>query len=669
DRPFTGFVDNGKNGKLAIAMAAAAALTPDGENSVYAGARDVCAIQSFYTTTFMLHGHTGGGIGEIWRSAAMGLLYEKKPMQYREFMDNRKWHYDLSRRYDGSFGILGGGGYDKEQWGVAFPLAYTMPRKMLRITGAPPTKHSKPYQLPKRPWGTGADDAFVLRGAVPGKDGKKYDFSGETLANDSSMHFLRRFNGPEQPSDEEIRKYMHHHDFNIRNLAAHKALGISSGYLGRKSGGGKLRPELVMECVQHQDPRVRRAMFGALMARNDAVTPEIFELAVQAVRDPKESWFIKDAAIQLVARGSVDQIVALVDILLPYLKHEESWLRNAALTALTPVAADERCYKKVLPAMGELVRNNQRVSVTHGFAPAIRAKIKAAGPAVQKLATETLKETFTGFAGKKASPAGQNLKPTYNYHLEAIAASLADVPGGLDVLYELARKKHPEQILPYKELFLAADSRTFGPKLKKAINPIIMDELIPEYVGKNRKRLQPLAANEVKSEWPGGKGEPIDGLAALYKRAGQDGFEWHMFTDLRNAEWSYHSFDPVAAEQVPFDQLVSRYRKVSPPKGMEDWFAADFDPAKAGWKTGKSPFGNYKGKIPEGPITKCSSGCLGPGCYGATKVNTLWEKEVLLLRGAFKIPPLKEGHRYRLRVNSGEHVGAGGGHLIYINGK
>ncbi len=77
NHPEVGFVDNGKNGKLAFAMAAAAALTPDGENSLYAQARDVCAIQSFYTTTFMLHGHTGGGIGEIWRSAAMGLLHDK----------------------------------------------------------------------------------------------------------------------------------------------------------------------------------------------------------------------------------------------------------------------------------------------------------------------------------------------------------------------------------------------------------------------------------------------------------------------------------------------------------------------------------------------------------------------------------------------------------------
>ncbi len=669
DRPFTGFVDNGKNGKLAIAMAAAAALTPDGENSVYARARDVCAMQSFYTTTFMLHGHTGGGIGEIWRSTAMGLLYEKKPKQYREFMDNRKWHYDLSRRYDGSFGIIGGGGYDKEQWGVAYPLAYTMPRKTLRITGAPPTEFSKPYQLPKRPWGTAADDAFVLRGAVTGKDGKTYDFSEETLASDSSLHFLRRFNGPKQPNDEEIRKYIHHHDFNIRNIAAHKALGISSGYLGRKSSGGKVRPEIVMEFVQHEDARVRRAMLGALLSKHDAVTPKIYALAVEAVRDPEESWFIKDAAIQLIGQGSADQIVALVDLLVPYLEHEEAWLRNATLTALTPVAADERSFKKVLPAMGELLRKNQRVSVTHGFGSAIRTKIKAAGPEVQALATETLRETFTGFAGKKVSPEGQNLKPTFDYHLEAIAASLADVPGGMDVLYEIARERHPELILPYKEIFLAADPSTFGPKLKAAINPIIIDELIPEFVGKNRRRLLPLAASETQSGWPGGRGEPIDELVALYDRASQDNYGWRMFVDLRNTEWSYHSFDPIPAEQVPFDQIISRYREVTLSKGMENWHEAALEPDTARWKTGKSPFGSDNGKLPERPITKCSHRCVGPGCYGATKVNTLWEKEVLLLRGTFKVPSMKAGHRYRLRVNSGEHVGAGGGHLIYINGK
>ncbi len=44
------------------------------------------AMTSFYNTPFMLRGHTGGGIGEIWRSSAIGLLDGKRPHHYREFM-------------------------------------------------------------------------------------------------------------------------------------------------------------------------------------------------------------------------------------------------------------------------------------------------------------------------------------------------------------------------------------------------------------------------------------------------------------------------------------------------------------------------------------------------------------------------------------------------------
>ncbi len=669
NRTEVGFVDNGKNGKLAFAMAAAAALTPDGEDSVYAAARDVCAMQSFYTTSFMLHGHTGGGIGEIWRSAAMGLLVDKRPKQYRDFMDSRQWHYDLSRRFDGSFGILGGAGYDKELWGVAYPLSYTIPRKTLRISGAPPTKYSKPFQLPKQPWGTAADNAFLSLQAVPTSDGNRQDLTQESLANDSSMSFLRRFHDATQPTDDVIRQYMHHQDHNIRFVAANKVLGIDSGYIGWRSPGGKVREELVIEFLQDKDPRVRRAMFSAIEKRPDVLNREIFDLAVAAVEDPNEAWSVKDPALQVIGKASTEWVVPHVDLLLPYLLHEEWWLQNAALTALTVVVADERTYQKVLPAIGELVRHNQRTALTAGLMPGIRTRIKAASPAVHQLATETLKETYTGFAGVKTARGGQDVTTTFDAHLKFIASSLADVPGGLDVLYDVARQRHPNDILPYKEFFLDADPNQFGPKLKQAITPIITEELIPEYVGRNRTKLQQLATAEVQSGYPGGSRDAIDGLVALYDRAGQDHYGWQIFADLREAQWSYHSFDPIPSEQVPYDQLVTRYRTVTLPTGMEDWHAIDFNPDNVSWDQGKSPFGQHMGKLPTSPIHKCGPDCTGPGCYGATPVNTLWEKEVLLMRGTFKLPPIKGGHRYRLRVNDGNHVGSGGGHIIYINGK
>jgi len=303
----------------------------------------------------------------------------------------------------------------------------------------------------------------------------------------------------------------------------------------------------------------------------------------------------------------------------------------------------------------------------------IRDKIKSGSDAVHQLATETLKETYTRYAGVTTAPGGQDISSTLDSHMEFIASSLADLPGGLDVLYKIARERYPQETLPYKEYFLKADPAQLGPELKKALLPIITEELIPEYIGRNRAKLQELAAAEIQSGYPGGSRDAIDGLAALYDRAGQDEFSWHMFMDLRNAKWTYYSFDPIPSEQVPFDQLITRYRKVTMPKDMDAWFETGFEANDANnwgaFKWGKSPFGHYMGKLPARPIHKCNPGCIGPGCYGATKANTFWEKEVLLLRQHFTVPPIKPGHRYRLRVNDGNHVGSGGGHIIYINGK
>jgi hypothetical protein len=47
----------------------------------------------------------------------------------------------------------------------------------------------------------------------------------------------------------------------------------------------------------------------------------------------------------------------------------------------------------------------------------------------------------------------------------------------------------------------------------------------------------------------------------------------------------------------------------------------------------------------------------------------LWEHEVLLVSGTFDMPAVKPGHLYRLRVQTGQGVGAGDGFKVFINGK
>jgi len=88
-----------------------------------------------------------------------------------------------------------------------------------------------------------------------------------------------------------------------------------------------------------------------------------------------------------------------------------------------------------------------------------------------------------------------------------------------------------------------------------------------------------------------------------------------------------------------------------------------FDAAKAGWKKGLTPFGSLGGKLE--PLGQCDRNICGCG----EKPRTLWENEVLLIRGTFDIPPLKQGHRYRIVVGGSAHVSAGEGFAIYVDGK
>ena len=656
DRPENSFVDNGKHGNLAFAMAAAASLTPEGEKSTYARARDICAMTGFYTTTFMLHGHTGGGIGEIWRSGAMALLHEKKPLQYREFMDHRKWHYDMSRRFDGSFAILGGAGYDNTEWGTLYPWAYTFPRKTLRITGAPPSKFSKTYQLPARPWGTEADDAFLSMESAADKNGKRQDLSGEILTKDSAKPLILRLNEKEL-SDDEIRRYIYHPEYLIRNMIANNAAGLSADYMFPKPGK-RVRPELLEEFARSSDPRVRNAGIRAAIKAFDPSADwckRLFDFAIERLKDDKESWFIKDACLSLVQCGTPDMIAPHIDLLLSYLKHPEQWLQQGALMALTHVAIDERCYEKVLPPMGELFSKTPRQSTTGGPLSALREKLSAASEKVRDLATKTMGGAYQNYSGGDTWVGGQDMTKHRTETLEVLANALTGIPGGYDVLYQVSKKQYPNDPLPHDTLFLSADPEKFGPELKKAIQPLIREKLIYQYIGINRRTI---FSDIEKPAQKGSVTNSLDGLVSLYQKVGIHDYDWQSFgPDLKNSQWNHFSFDPPETQK--YDLSPWRYRSVTYPKSMENWFVKEFDPAKAGWKKGLFPIGQFKGKL-------TTNSDRNP--WNETP-RTLWEKEVLLVNGTFEFPPLKPGHEYRLRVQTGQGVGAGDGFQVFINGK
>lgn len=217
----------------------------------------------------------------------------------------------------------------------------------------------------------------------------------------------------------------------------------------------------------------------------------------------------------------------------------------------------------------------------------------------------------------------------------------------------------PNDPLPYRDIFLAADPVKFGPELKQAIAPIIRDQLVYEHIGRNRAQLL-AETNPAKPAYSPGRA--LDGLVALFRKIGVRDYEWRAISpDLKDATWDYHTFDPP--EKQAYDISPWRYRPVTYPAGMGNWFMPDFDPAKAGWKKGQLPFGQHSGTL----VTN-SQPCGNPDCRHADPMRTLWDKEVLLVRGTFKFPP-QQGHLYRIRMKRGQHVGSGDGYKLYLNGK
>jgi hypothetical protein len=660
DRPETSFVDNGKNGNLAIAMAAAAALTPEGEDSIYARARDIAAMSAFYTTTYMLHGHTGGGVGEIWRSASMCLLQDTKPAQYRDFLDNRKWHYDMSRNWDGSFTILGGAKYETVEWGGCYPWVYVFPRKSLSITGAPPTKFSKTYQLPKRPWGTAADDVFLSLEAAPDKDGKRMDLSGETLAKDSAKPLIERLQAAGELSDDEIRRYARHPEFLIRHMVVNHAAGIRPHYMWREKVN-KERPGLLDEFMRDADPRVRYAGLRAATVIFDPGSDwskKTFDYAIERLKDDEESWFVKDICLEIVGLGIPDWIMPHIELLESYLAHEEQWLNQGALAALAMLSLDERATGRTMPVVGDFISKTMRQSTTGSVLSMLRKSLPEASPTVQAAAKQALGETYASYSAPLDAEGGLDLRGHRHGTLERFAETLLTVPGGAEVLYHLAKQEYPDKVLPHQDIFLNADFDSFSPEMRKEILPIVRDEVIYQFIGKNRNKLLGDIKNPVAKN--GTLSNSLDELSALYEKVGVHDYVWKNFgPDLRNSEWDYFSYEPK--EKQPYDKSPWRYRKVSAPEGMENWFKPEFDAAAADWGKGLPPFGQYKGKLDDNHS--------GGRNLWEMKPRTLWEKEVLLVRGEWQFPALKPGHAYRLRVHRGQGVGAGDGFKVFVNGK
>jgi len=669
--PEGGMVSNGRNTGLALAMAAAANLTPEGEDSVYAKARDINATKGFYSTSWLFHGHTGGGIGELWRGQSMGLVKEKRPDQYRSFMDGRRWMYELARTHKGDFGWVSDWnvGYadtalEGRGWGSWIPMIYTLPRKQLRMYGAPKSAYAKSYQLPVLPWGTEADAIFYSLAPGEYKPGQRQDIAAERLETDASMPIGERL-GAEDVDDDTLLMYACHIDQGIRDSAANAI--TSHG-----------RTHLIVPLLKSEDPRARLSglrcitgMFKGDPITDEALTDEMLALVTGMINDPDESWWVVEAALNALGRARPALIAPHVDRLTYWLEHDDWWLRKAAMTALSPVAGDKRFYRKVLPIIGDMVKYNERAVALAPLGDLVK-QLQKAEPEVQSFALETLSKAYAEFPTSLAAPGGQDMSAGVDYLLGNVAANMVALPGGYEALFEVGNLRFPEENLPHQDIFMRANPADFGPKVKKAFGSIVMKTLIPQYEQEQAKNL----AKELGGRMEGGA---LSGLVNLYQQAGVSDYDWRTFgTDLAEITWAYYSFDPP---EEKYWEVGTRYRAVTYPAGMENWYAVDFDPVKAGWKRGLAPFGQEDGMLRTEPRLWIEQAedkpievrhhfvCKEDYCRCCDPMKTLWEHEVILMRTKIRIPEMQKDHLYRFVLGGQAHMNSGDGYRVYADSK
>ncbi|MFO8027852.1 MAG: DUF6288 domain-containing protein [Opitutales bacterium] len=450
--PEGGFRDNGKHSGLAVALEAATQLTPEGESSVYANARDTAAMKSFYATNWFHAAHTGGGMGEIWHHGAMAMMREKRPVPYRSYMDTRRWVMDLSRRHDGSIAIEGmDDRYNRSvtdsrggrAWGTYFALTYTYPRKQLQLWGAARSPHADTYKLPKRPWGNAMDDIF--QSPKPIYVGEKIKYSREELMNekvptDSSLPVLDKLNDP-NVSEKEVFKYMLHPEYGLRVVAARSA--VNRGF-----------SQLVVPLLESGDPRLREVglltlagMFKGRAFPDDKLTPEMFDLVGQIVDDPNEAWWVALHAIKALGRADPDRIGEHRDRLLEFLDYDSDFIQKSAVITLTKIATEREHYQAVLPPIIAKSASFLIDSSSRTTADAIRNAIKNANSKVKSFAEPYLKEAYASVPAQVQDPyTGASPRDAGKVIRSRIGSILQQLPEG----EEFVRRIPKETVESYK---------------------------------------------------------------------------------------------------------------------------------------------------------------------------------------------------------------------------
>lgn len=118
--------------------------------------------------------------------------------------------------------------------------------------------------------------------------------------------------------------------------------------------------------------------------------------------------------------------------------------------------------------------------------------------------------------------------------------------------------------------------------------------------------------------------------------------------------WHYYAFDPSIEKEKLHPRESNRFRDITLPPGMDQWFGPGFDDSK--WKSGRTPIG-------VGMFKAHGHGSMWTATPDHSfKNNSDWgDGEFLLMRTTFNVTNLDDDY-YRLNILADQ------GYHIYLNG-
>ena len=375
---------NGKNGMLACALS----LQDEEPYRLASQHMALLMADSYYAPEF---GHTGGGFNVIWRGLGSVHVSPARRANHRRQQAALAWYYDLCRLPGGGFSMLPSPPnttrYCGPEWGSGgVGLAYTAPRRTLRITGAPRSKHGVKRKAPALPWGRPADLAFL-----------RSDFCEGYGADDLDPEAIhdRVLKGKDVPV-ALCAKLLRHYSPAVRIWAS------------RKMGNSPAAIDAIAEALRHPDPRVRRAGMDCISLYDNwsrsskgsldpvVVSEKLVPLFVNTLTDDRASFWEIDGALYALGRAGPETVREHLAKVEPYLRHEEWWLRESAfwcLVGLHGTMKDEE-FRLLLDTYSRETQIFARSSYDGGFRQLIRGDKLPLGTMRTRVLGATLGESM-----------------------------------------------------------------------------------------------------------------------------------------------------------------------------------------------------------------------------------------------------------------------------------